>query len=386
MKFPHFLQSLSKIGDLVSSRIKRIGKSSEAIPEDHTTAQARLLHSGPTKATLVARREESCNAYRLSFEVGHPVYFQPGTYLTIRLHIGDSYVTRPYSIASSLEEGKQGHVDIIVRDDPNGFVAPYLCHEIPVPSQVTLEVGLGHFYVDPFRDAGNIVCIAGGVGIAPFLSMASSLNVESITILRGAKSQSELIGGDAIEALNKPNVRVIDVLSEEEVEGCEHGFIDAKLIKKYSTDGDCSYFLCGPAAMEAFVRKQLASMGVPARRIRSECFSSPKVYDRPDFPEEAKGKTYRLSVIQGIKKTVIDAYSGESLVTALERAGLYVRTCCRSGACGACRMKVLEGDVYVIKENDGRRAADKEFGYVHGCNAYPLGDVAVRINIPPTQE
>ena len=78
---------------------------------------------------------------------------------------------------------------------------------------------------------------------------------------------------------------------------------------------------------------------------------------------------------------MIPAKAAESLVVALERAGIRIETGCRSGECGLCRTKVLSGHVFVCPEGDGRRAADKEFNYVHACSAYPVSDVKIKIPI-----
>jgi ferredoxin len=91
-------------------------------------------------------------------------------------------------------------------------------------------------------------------------------------------------------------------------------------------------------------------------------------------------------VKQGIHETVIDAEASESIAVALERASLPIHTRCRSGSCGVCRIKVLDGKYYVRPVNDGRRAEDKEFNYVHACSCYPLSDMTVRINIPVLDE
>jgi ferredoxin len=101
----------------------------------------------------------------------------------------------------------------------------------------------------------------------------------------------------------------------------------------------------------------------------------------PGYPKEMSDKTFELSVMRGIKKDVIPAKACESIVTACERAGIILLTDCRSGECGFCRTKVIRGDYYVCPENDGRRAADKDFNYVHACSAYPLGDMTIKIPI-----
>jgi hypothetical protein len=40
---------------------------------------------------------------------------------------------------------------------------------------------------------------------------------------------------------------------------------------------------------------------------------------------------------------------------------------------------LLSGDIFVVPESDGRRAADKEFGHFHPCSSYPLSDLEVQV-------
>ena len=78
---------------------------------------------------------------------------------------------------------------------------------------------------------------------------------------------------------------------------------------------------------------------------------------------------------------MIPAKASESIAVALERAGLKIHTACRSGSCGFCRIKVLDGPYYVCPQNDGRRGADKDFNYVHACSTYPTGSMKIKLNI-----
>lgn len=88
-----------------------------------------------------------------------------------------------------------------------------------------------------------------------------------------------------------------------------------------------------------------------------------------------------LTVHRGLEKTEIAASTAEPLAVAMERAGIPNNTRCRSGACGYCRSKLISGDVFVPDTGDGRRYADKKFGYVHACSTYPLGDTEIKIII-----
>ncbi len=52
---------------------------------------------------------------------------------------------------------------------------------------------------------------------------------------------------------------------------------------------------------------------------------------------------------------------------------------CRSGACGFCRSRLLSGEIFVRPEDDGRRAADRTFGFFHACASYPRSDLVIEV-------
>ena len=58
-------------------------------------------------------------------------------------------------------------------------------------------------------------------------------------------------------------------VTEKEEEGCEHGFVNLALVKKY-VDGDFTVMMCGPSAMYAFQDKELAPLGLPLKRVKKE--------------------------------------------------------------------------------------------------------------------
>ena len=81
------------------------------------------------------------------------------------------------------------------------------------------------------------------------------------------------------------------------------------------------------------------------------------------------------------KESVIKCSADTTLLRAMEAAGLNPPSDCRSGRCGWCHSQLLSGKVYVPASVDGRRLADKEFGFIHPCCSFPLSDVT--IDVPP---
>ena len=301
------------------------------------------------------------------------------------MQIGDSVVTRPYSIVSSpLKAYKEKSIDIIVKDYKDGFVSSYLTHKLQIGDEVLLEVGLGNFNYEEYRDKKNIVAIAGGVGITPFISMAHDIVDRdldiNLTIIYGSEDPKQIIAKHELDTLVQDNIRVIHVISGNYPWGGEKGFINWNVIKKYSPK-ECSYFICGPQAMKSLVLQELAANHVDLRRIRLESFGNSDITKRPDFDKELINKVFEIEVHQGTYISRIRAVPYESIAVALERSGLRIHTACRGGECGACRIKILSGNYFIPPENDHRRATDKEYGYVHSCVTYPTSDLKIKINI-----
>lgn len=390
MKVKGFLKDVGGASRVTKRRKQMFDEApSTPNPVDPIGAVAKALHPGFLTLKVVDVRPVSLSAKTITLAAPHLPLFQAGQYLTLVLKIGNSRVTRPYSISSAPYQtrGENPIVEITVRKPrTQGFVADYLYDNVKLGDEFEGEVGLGQFYYDGIRDAKDVVALAGGSGITPFLSMAKEIKEGkldfNLTILFGSVDEKDIILREELEAATCDKVKVVHVLSGENPDWKgEKGFLSAEIIKKYSAL-DTTYFVCGPQAMYEFVRGELAKLNVPARRIRFEVFGSPKdITQYEGYPQELAGKTFNLTVVRGIQEDVIPALATEPLAVALERAGIKIHTACRSGACGFCRVKVLEGPFYVCPIGDGRRAADKDFDYVHACSTYPLGDVKIKVNI-----
>ena len=73
---------------------------------------------------------------------------------------------------------------------------------------------------------------------------------------------------------------------------------------------------------------------------------------------------------------VVQARAGEPLLNSLERAGVPVPAICRSGCCGSCRTKVVQGDMV---QATPRRPSDDDAGFVNACVSFPVSDATLRV-------
>ena len=183
-------------------------------------------------------------------------------------------------------------------------------------------------------------------------------------------------------AKENEKIKLVNVLSDEKKRGCESGFIDAKLITKYAPkDKAYSIFLCGPQAMYDFADKEIAKLNIKRKYVRHELFGE---YFHPEKNADYSGDikaTYKLTVRIAGKERTIDCAADTSLLRAMEAAGINAPSDCRSGRCGWCHSQLISGEVYIPESVDGRRAADKEFGYIHPCCSFPLSDIV--LDVPP---
>ena len=314
-------------------------------------------------------------------------YFRAGQYLSLKLPLEGSFVTRAYSLCSSPKDALKGRAAITVRSNPGGFAADKLLAALKPGDEVIASDPQGFFYYEDLRDAKYVVGLAGGSGITPFLSMAYALRDGAedfeLTLLYGSRDEESILFKKELDevAAACPKFRVVHVLSDEEKAGYEHGFITAELIKKYApADAEYSVFLCGPEGMYRFLKPEIEKLALPERLFRRKMIDVTKTpWELDGYPQQCRDKIFNLTVRQGNREYKLSASANETVLTAIERAGIKAPSRCRSGECGWCRSRMLEGSVFIPQENELRRWADKEYGYIHPCSSFPTSDIVLEV-------
>lgn len=135
------------------------------------------------------------------------------------------------------------------------------------------EINIGDVYGD-IRYKGEGIFIAGGAGITPFTAILKKLEKENKLgnnkLIFANKAKSDIMLEDHFHKLLGKNF--INILSDEKLEGYEHGFISPELIKKHMEPGLEYFYLCGPPPMMNAVEKHLASLGISEDKIVKEGF------------------------------------------------------------------------------------------------------------------
>ena len=345
----------------------------------------RQLHPDRIELSVSDIIEEtpSAKTFRLVSKDNYLPPFLAGQYIALFLEIGGIRTSRPYSISS--QPNQTGFYDITVRRVENGLVSNYLLDDVKRGDTLVGSGPAGNFYFNPLIHKKTMVCIAGGSGVTPFMSMIREI-IEcgldrTVYLFYGNKTTDDIIFGSEFGRLAErfDNIRYIPVVEEpSDGYGGACGFITRDLMKEVLADiADKSFFICGPQGLYDFCLPQVEDMGVPKRKIKQEMYGAPpNVWDYPGWPDGI-GKDDVFSV--NVKNSEpIKACATETLLTALEKNQVVVPSLCRSGECSMCRVKVLSGKVYQLPGVPVRKS-DRQFGYVHSCMAYPIADLEVLI-------
>ncbi len=383
--FQDLTRGVDNLGAQISKRKEGRGTDFAArVAKDQQRRTVQAIHPRSMELEVVEIIDEtaSTRTFRMKRTDGDLPPFRAGQYVSLGVELQGVRTARPYSIASAPGEE---HVDLTVRDVVGGFVAPHLLAEVEVGATFVSSGPQGSFYFEPLIDGRELVFLAGGSGITPFMAMLRDQQRRdwpcSVTLLYGSRVADDVIFDAELRELTEgaDAFTYAPVISEP---GDDHegrtGFLDAACIRDVVGDvGGKTFYLCGPPAMFDFVLPQLEELGVPQQRIKRELYGPPAdVTAQPGWPGDVSADAqFRLR----LGDQDVPARAGESLLCSLERGGLVVPTACRSGECSVCRCRVVEGEVFTIP-GAGVRESDQDLGYIHPCVSYPLGDVRLQVS------
>ena len=381
-----------KFKKLADVRRKAIANSeAKPLPKTLVTNEkAKFIHPERQLVRIKEKRQNGPDAVTVVLESvdGKALApFRAGQYISLSVDIGKTRTTRSYSLCGSPAWAEQGIYNITVkRVEEDGFVSPFIQDQWQVGDEIAISGPQGHLYYEPIRDEKKVLALAGGSGITPFVGMAYAIRDGyedfDLTILYGSRKEEDILYRKELDAVAAAceKVHIVHVLSDEAKPSFEQGFITAELIRKYAAGEVCSVFMCGPQAMYSFLDQETAKLGLDHKHVRRELFGMIKdPWNQPDYPAQIRGKTFRVKVILFDQEFNITASADEPLLTAFDRAGIKAPSRCRSGECGWCRSRLLEGKVYVPAVTDGRRGADKDFGYIHPCSSFAMSDLVVEV-------
>lgn len=198
--------------------------------------------------------------------------FQAGQFCFLRINKNKLYARHPFTVSSAPGDDLSFTIKLAGRFTQTA-------KELKIGDEILIDGPFGNFIPKPEKD---LVFIAGGVGITPFMSILKDRinnNVsQNITLIYGSRTEADIIFKKEIDAIDKPWFKKVYLLSLVDEgaslsENCEKGFICKDVLNRYVKDVKNSlYYICGPEIMKDNAKKLLKNEGVPGGQVFVEDF------------------------------------------------------------------------------------------------------------------
>ena len=326
-------------------------------------------------------------AFNVPFDLAEKFRFIQGQYLTLRARIGTEDIRRSYSICSAVQDRQ---LRIGVKRTPGGVFSTWIIDHLKAGDVIEVMPPEGRFFV-PLSpsNARHYVAFAVGSGITPVFSIIKT------TLLSEPASRFTLFYGNRAshtvmlrEELAELKDTFLDRFSLLHVMTREHQDINllngritaeksALLLKCFCQPEHVhTIFLCGPQDMVNNVVPALEALGFLESQIKVELFTAKESERQLQrrigiAPDET---LHRATVIVDGRKHSFDMPEAfESILDAGLRNGIDLRHSCKSGVCGTCRAKLVEGQVemdatYALEDYEIAR------GFILTCQSHPVTD------------
>lgn len=236
-------------------------------PDEVVVHPARIV-----KATVAAIEDLSHDIKRLLLRPAKPIGFSPGQY--VQLQFTPAHV-RPYSMAGLSGDALfEFHVRLV----PEGRVSGYIARDVRVGDAVKVSGPLGTAYLRR-RHEGPMLCVAGGTGLAPILSILRGALEGQMTnpihLYFGVRSPRDIYGMTWLAHLQRDNPRltvhvVVTSGGDPTVHRC--GLVTDAIEQDHGDLQGWRAYLCGSPPMVEAATVLVRRKGIAAGHIYADAF------------------------------------------------------------------------------------------------------------------
>lgn len=266
--------------------------------------------------------------------------FEAGAHVNVRVPGG---LTRTYSLCNAPTDVNRYLLGI--RMSANSRGGSRAMHESVRPGdRLELSPPRNGFPLVPH--AGHSILVAAGIGITPILSMAEDLAVRggSFELHYVARSREKAAFLGRIERASfasRVQLHLSGDLNGQRVD-------PIRIVPPPTLNGHI--YICGPERFMANVDEAASELGWPRASIHREHFSGSEA-------SPVVGSSFDVKLARSGR--VIHVNAQQSVLQALQAAGVAVQSSCGQGVCGTCLTTVLAGepehrDLYLSSEEQAR--------------------------------
>ena len=325
---PRFTES--EVEEMVRPLTDRIAELEAAAPDALPVASGRqtALGDGPLDLVVTGIRQLTPEVRAYEFrrpDFGNLPAAGAGSHILVPVPSQNGrQESRAYSITS--DPGRRDAYEIAVRLDPDGRGGSRAIHAgYALGTRLRASRPRNTFALH--RDDRPAVLIAGGIGITPLKAMAQALQADGrrFHLHDAARSRALMAYRPELAGALEDAVSFHDTAADQRLD-IEAVLSDAAL--------EAVIYVCGPPRLIDAVRGTAFALGIAPARVVHESFGAAPNPDTDTAFEvrlERSGTTLQVAADETILDTLIDA----GVATDFE---------CRSGTCGTCAIKVLEGE------------------------------------------
>jgi len=274
------------------------------------------------RGAVVATTTIADDIRRIEIETARPAKADPGSHIDVMVVVDGVREKRSYSVVDASPDGRL--LTISVFRAPASRGGSVYMHTLAPGDEIEMTQPLQNF---PLRiGAEEYVLLAGGIGITAIKHMAAALHSlkADYRLVYVGRTRSAMAYLDELMAVHGDRmvVHVDDEGTSLQV---------AELID--STTDATELYMCGPIRLMDVVRRSWGTVGRIIPNLRYETFGNSGWFD----PQEFTVAIPRLNVEVAVPPD-------QSMLEALEAAGVDMMFDCRKGECGLCEVRVLELD------------------------------------------
>ncbi|WP_175775111.1 flavin reductase family protein [Burkholderia anthina] len=330
----------------------------------------------------IARENRNVKTFRFSLAQSQDrTRFEAGQYVTLSVDTGSETLYRCYTISSAPDAHGNATFEITVKRSPDGAVSTWLHDRLVVGDSLKVSRPAGDFVL-PADPAEPLLFVAGGVGITPLISMARAVHARggggNIQFLQFVRTPGDILFHDELSEMARASCGITPhfYTSDEASAEFPAGILSRELLDRTTPDWTSRRVLCcGPDAFMSVMRTLFLENGGAESRFHQERFQLPE--QAPAHVTGAAGVA-RLSLSQS--RLAFDCAPGTVILDALHAQpnGPRVPNACRSGVCGTCKLRKLDGRVE-MNHNGGITDEEIDAGYILPCCSVPLSDVTLEL-------
>jgi dimethylamine monooxygenase subunit B len=271
----------------------------------------------------VTQVAEKVKRFRFERVDGGPMpVFSGGAHVVVAMQDGDLLRRTPYSLMSSPHD-RSGYEISVLRVEQSRGGSAFLHEKLKQGDTVIISQPINLF---PFDVRGRKhLFMAGGIGITPFIAMMDQMQRVGHNFELHYAVRDRRHGAYWQELQDRYGAHRIKIYCD-----VEKLFIPTSDILANQPLGTHLY-VCGPSGMIDGVLGKASEMGWPKQNLHSERFLAPP-----------PGEIFKAKLLRSNKTITVGTH--QSILEAVEAAGVDAPYLCRGGACGQCETSVQSCD------------------------------------------